>query len=98
MTTPPPSRDAPLPDDPTWHQVAQTYLLALAVPVLLWTLANPVAGTALVSVVGVTGVAMTRVASLAACLRDCGGFVLEVGDVARVTVTQSPAEEACCST
>lgn len=99
MFTPPPSPDdAPLVDNPTWGSIATTFLLALAMPVLLWTVTNPVAGTALIATAVVIGNALTRVAALATCLRNCGGFVLDVGDVARVTVTQPAGDSACCPT
>lgn len=94
MSSPPPDpRASPVPDEPTWRAILVSYAVMVAIPLALWAVSQPVAGT--VALAGLAGlfVGARRAHGLVRCLSDCGGFAVDLGDAIRVTVVQSSADE-----
>jgi len=88
-------RDRPLVDQPTWRGVLASYGAIAAVPFLLWFLSSPLAGTAvLAGLFGATALGRS-VYRLGRCFRSCRRIVFELGETARITVRQLPADETC---
>lgn len=81
--------------EPTWTGIAASTAVVVAVPVLLWIAANPLAGGAGLALAA--GVALTgrRALRLHRCLQDCGGFAVDLADDVRVCVARPGATEAC---
>lgn len=78
----------------TWKKVLASYATMAAIPVALWVVSRPLAGTAaLAAVVGLVVVGR-RAYRLARCFHDCRGFTIDLGGKARVTVAQIPTDEA----
>ncbi|WP_435180092.1 hypothetical protein [Halorussus sp. AFM4] len=86
-------RDSPLVDQPTWRSVAASYLLAAAIPIVLWIATRPIAGLVTVAAVAGLIVGARRAYRLRRCFRDCRGFAFDLGGRARITVSRIPADE-----
>jgi hypothetical protein len=84
------TRDKPAVDSS--RSIAASYATVPIALLLLWAVSQPLAGAAtLVAVVGVA-VGVERLSQLLRCFRACGGFTLDLGDRARISVTQPD----CC--
>ena len=95
MKRPPGSRYRTVSKDPTWRSILAAYAVVAAVPVLFWAVSNPLSAVAALALVAGLRVGARRVADLVRCLRDCGGFAVDLGESVRVTVTRPPANECC---
>lgn len=91
----PPSgpRRRPAHDHPTWRSVLASALLLAALPVAFWTVANPLAGAALLALGAGALVAVRRAALLARCLSECGEFAVDLGSSLRITVTHPATDD-----
>ena len=87
-------RDPPLIDQPTWRSILVSYVLAAVVPLLLWAISNPLAGT--VTVVGVTALVIggRHAYKLRRCFYHCQKLTFQLGETAQITVTQLPTDDA----
>ncbi|MFB6234873.1 MAG: hypothetical protein ABEH81_00485 [Halopenitus sp.] len=83
------------PDQPTWDSVLLSYVMVAAIPAVLWIVANPVIGLVAVGTIASLGLGARKAAELIRCFYQCRRLAFDVGDVARVTVCQRPAEELC---
>jgi len=92
---PPDPRLRSRPKNPTWRNVLASYALVAAIPVLLWVASNPLAGGIGLAAVLVLRAGARRGADLVRCLRDCGGFAIDLGENVRISVTRPPANECC---
>lgn len=88
-----PTRAGGPPLDLSWRDVIASYGLLLAVPVLLWVASEPLVGTLAVATAAVAVAVGRRVHRLVRCLRDCGGFVVDLGRTTRICVTSQRATE-----
>lgn len=93
MHTPPsPPRDPPRTAYQTWSDIASAYLLVVAIPVLLWFVANPLVGGATVlGLLSLRAAARRARASLEYVRKQCC-TVLQVGERVRITLIRRPAE------
>ena len=87
-------RDRLLIDQPTWRSVLVSYALVAAIPVLLWIVSRPLAGTVILASIAVLFVGGRRVYRLIRCFYDCQGFTFDLVGKAQITVTQIPTDEA----
>lgn len=74
--------------EPTWQRIFIRIAIVAAVPLLLWIANQPIVGTAAVASGGVLVLATRRGLTLVQCLRDCGGFRVEVGSNVHVCVAR----------
>lgn len=88
-TTP---REPPFNDYQTESDIANAYLMMLAIPVLLWFVANPLVGGATVLGLVSLGVAFRRVRAAVEYVRKQCCLVLRVGERVRITLIRSPIE------
>lgn len=85
-------RHRPSPPDPSWSDLAISYLLIPAVPVLLWAVSNPWYSVAvLVGVVGLR-VAVRRLAIRLRHLAEQRTVKIQVGRSLRITITDVAAD------
>lgn len=99
----PPSipRTDPYLHDPSWTDVIATYAIALAIPVLLWLVSNPVLAVGIGSGLLVSRHVLRRAASAITALLGERIVTIEFGDAVRVTISDSRTEfgdqEVCCA-
>lgn len=87
--------DPSLIDQPTWRSVIASYAILASIPLLLWIVSQPLAGSvALAAAVGLA-VGARRAYELLRCFYDCQAMVFDLGGRARITVTQLPTDDAC---
>lgn len=67
-----------------------SYAMVLAVPLLLWVIADPLPRTVFLTAFASLVIGTRRAYRLLRCFHDCGGFVLDLGDTARITVRHLP--------
>ncbi|WP_227373662.1 hypothetical protein [Haladaptatus halobius] len=86
--------DRPLIDQPTWRSIIVSYALMAAIPLLLWIVSQPLAGT--VTLAGIAGLLVggRRVYRLIRCFYDCQRFTFNLGGKAQITVAQIHADES----
>lgn len=99
---PPPPRDRPYLDTPSWSDLGVTYALVAALPVVLWAVSNPVASIAGVA----TGFGLRRAylsgrKRLKQGLRDRTVSV-QLGQTIHIRITRPgdsthPQSDACCT-
>lgn len=102
MYVPPPhDSDRPPFERPTWTRVATAYLLAAAIPLLLWASAHPIQTAGLIGSVGGLRVAWRRVRDRIDRLLDRRRVTVQIGESVTVTVTNrhgsgsTPATHCC---
>ncbi|WP_157971746.1 hypothetical protein [Halorussus litoreus] len=87
--------------NPTWRNVLVSYAMVLAVPIALWAVSEPLAGAVVVATLAGLAVATRRAYGLVRCFRQCRGFAFDLGETARITVTQTSSDEVnaanCCA-
>lgn len=89
------SRDSPLVDQPTWRSVLAAYAVMAAVPLSLFAVSNPLAGTAVFASLGALAVGARRTATLVECFHECQGFAFDVAGRVRITVAQPSSGDRC---
>lgn len=88
-------RDCPLIEQPTWRSILVSYALVAAVPLLLWVISQPLAGTVTLGTIAGLFVGGRRAYKLTRCFYDCQGFTFDLGGKVQITVAQiSTADEA----
>lgn len=93
-----PNRDPrrrPALDEPTWDHVLVSYAMVAAIPVVLWTLANPAIGLVTIGAIASLALGARKAAGVVRCFYECRRLAFDVGDVARITVCRRAAEEPC---
>lgn len=85
--------DPPRITNPTWWSILVSYALVAAIPLLLWAITNPLAGT--VSLVGVAGLIIggRHAYRLRRCFYQCQELTFRLGETAQITVTQLPTDD-----
>lgn len=78
---------------PTWGSILTSYATLALVPLGLWVVNQPLAATVVLAVVVGLFIGVQRVNRLARCFHDCQGLTLDLGGLARITVSQVPAED-----
>jgi hypothetical protein len=89
MYAPPDPRDRTGIEQPTWRSVLAGYLLLAVLLLALWTVSNPLAGTAVLATVVGLSVGARRAAALVRCLRVCREFTVDLGRGVSITVTNA---------
>ena len=87
-------RARPLIETPTWGTVVVSYGLMALLPLLVWVVSRPVAGTVTSVSVASLYVGGRRLYRLIRCFCDCRAFSFDLGGRARITVAQIPADES----
>lgn len=82
------SREHRIHSDPTWTGIFIHFLIIAAIPVLLWTVSQPVTGSIALALVVVGYIGARRVTELLQCFSDCGGFAFNLGGKIEVCITQ----------
>ena len=87
-------QDPSLIDQPTWRSIFVSYALVAAVPLLLWAISNPLAGT--ITLVSVTALVIggRNAYKLRHCFYHCQKLTFQLGETAQITVTQLPTDDA----
>jgi len=86
-------QERPRVTNPTWRSILVSYALGAAIPLLLWAITSPLAGTAsLVSIAGLV-VGGLQAYKLHRCFHRCQEFTVQLGETAQITVTQLPAND-----
>ena len=87
-------QDLPRITNPTWRSILVSYVLIAAVPLLLWVISNPLAGT--ITLVGVTALVIggRHAYKLRRCFYHCQELTFRLGETAQITVTQLPTDDA----
>lgn len=86
-------RDRPSKPPLTWRSVVVSYALTAGIPLLLWVVMNPLAGSVMLAAVASLYVGGRRAARLIRCFYDCKGFTFDLLGRARITVTQVPTND-----
>lgn len=86
-------RDRPLVEQPTWRSVLVSYAVVAAIPLLLWVVSRPLAGTVTLGAVAGLIVGGRRAYGLTRCFYDCQGFTFDLVGKAQITVARIPADE-----
>lgn len=83
-------------DQPTWRAIFASYALVAALFLAMWTVSNPVAGA--IAFTGFVGLAvgLRRVAELARCFHECGGFTVDLAGKARVAICRPDLDTSAC--
>lgn len=85
----------PTTDRPTRQRLTAADLAVVAVPVLLWAVANPltalVVTAALATAVVAFRLALSRARRLAECVRECCCATVDVGGRVRITLSRPDA-------
>jgi hypothetical protein len=71
-----------------------SYGLAAALPLLVWFVSQPRAGTVVVVAIGGLFVGGRRVFRLSRCFFRCQRFTFNLGGKVKITVTQIPTDDA----
>ncbi|UPV99147.1 hypothetical protein M0R88_11480 [Halorussus gelatinilyticus] len=79
----------------TWLDVLVSYAMMLAIPVAMWAASNLVTGGIAVAATAGLLVVGRRAYELARCFSECGGFALDVGGKARITVAWTHTDDSC---
>lgn len=87
-------RDRPLNEAPTGGTVVMSYGLMALLPLLVWVVSRPVAGTVTIVSVASLFIGGRRLYRLIRCFYDCEAFSFELRGRARITIAQIPTEEA----
>lgn len=87
-------QDPPQITNPTWRSILVSYALVTAIPLLLWAISNPLAGT--LTLAGVAGFIISgrHVYRLRRCFYQCQELTFRLGETAQITVTQLPTDDA----
>ncbi|UPV73082.1 hypothetical protein M0R89_11020 [Halorussus limi] len=72
-----------------------SYVAMVAIPLAIWVATHPVTGTAAVAATAGLLAVGRRTYRLARCFSECGGFALDVGGTARITVARAPTDDPC---
>lgn len=83
-------QDRPLIETPTWRSVFVSYALMAVLPLLLWIVSQPVAGTVTVAGIASLLIAGKRAYRLNRCFYHCQKFTFNLFGKARITVTHIP--------
>lgn len=89
---PPDPRGRPVHKHPTWRSVLVSYALVAAIPLLLWVVSRPLAGTAAIAAVVGLSIGARRAYRLIRCVRDCQGLAFDLVGRVRITITRPPAD------
>lgn len=74
----------------TWNDVAVTFALLAAIPLLFWAASDPLAAGVALAAVATATVAARRARRLARCVRACCGLAVDLPGTVRVTVAWEP--------
>jgi hypothetical protein len=87
-------QDPPRITNPTWRSILVSYALVVTIPLLLWAVTNPLAGT--VTLAGVVGLVIggRHAYKLHRCFYHCQKLTFQLGETAQITVTQLPTDDA----
>lgn len=87
-------RERPLAESLTWQSIAVSYALMAVIPLLLWAVSRPLAGSVLLVGAASLFIGGRRAYRLRRCFYDCQEFTFDVLGRARITVAQIPTAEA----
>lgn len=92
---PPDPRYAPSNEPLTWERVLVSYAMMAAIPLLLWVVSRPLAGTVVLASAGGLLVGARRASRLVRCFHRCRGFAFDLGERVRITVAPVPCDDSC---
>jgi len=85
-------RDHSVRGEPTWTDLLVSYGLIAGAFLLFWAVSQPLAALVAVAAVLALVLGVRRAAKLVRCLRECGGFVVDLGGAVQVCVTRASAD------
>lgn len=86
-------QDPPLIESPKWRSVFASYALMAAIPLLLWIVSQPVAGTVTLAGIASLFIGGRRANRLVRCFYDCQRLTFDLLGRAQITITQIPTEK-----